>query len=69
MAEDKYAWQKDTYRLWKENNYRGLLKGCVSAGKSRAGCNCIEGYLNDFGKDKEIWKKNIITKKLKEYMM
>ena len=55
MAEDKYAWQKDTYRLWKENNYHGLLKGCVSAGKSRAGCNCIEGYLNDFGKDREIW--------------
>lgn len=55
MNEDKYAWQNDTYRLWKENNYRGLLKGCVSAGKSRAGCNCIIEYLNDFGKDREIW--------------
>lgn len=55
MTTDKYAWQKETYNLWKENGYRGLCRGTVSAGKTRAGCNCIEKYLEEFGLDREIW--------------
>ena len=54
MNEDKYAWQNDTYRLWAERGWRGLLKGVVSAGKTRAGCNCIESYIKEFGHP-EIW--------------
>ena len=52
--EDKYAWQKLTYDLWKNNGYKGLVKGVCSSGKTRAGCNCIEGYRREFP-NTEIW--------------
>lgn len=54
ICEDKYAWQKLTYDLWRNNGYRGLIRGVCSSGKTRAGCNCIEGYRKDFP-NTEIW--------------
>ena len=55
MTEDKYAWQEETYDLWKQNGYRGVLHATVSAGKTIAGCKVISKYLDTFGKDSEIW--------------
>lgn len=55
MAEDKYAWQEESYRLWSNCGYNGVLRATVGAGKTVAGCKVICNYLDDFGKDSEIW--------------
>ena len=55
MVEDKYAWQEETYNLWSDQGFNGILRATVGAGKTVAGCKVICQYLEMFGKDSEIW--------------
>ena len=55
MNEDKYAWQEETYKLWSNQGYNGVLRATVGAGKTVAGCKAICQYLDTFGEDSEVW--------------
>lgn len=55
MSEDKYAWQEESYDLWSNQGFNGVLRATVGAGKTVAGCKVICRYLETFGKDSEIW--------------
>lgn len=41
----KYDYQKETFRLWSGVDFRGVLWGVPSCGKTRAGAICIAKYV------------------------
>lgn len=41
----KYDYQKETFRLWSGVDFRGVLWGVPSCGKTRAGAICIDKYV------------------------
>lgn len=49
-----YEWQEESYELWRQTGYKGVMDCCPAAGKTRAGAICIKEYLIDHPFDK-IW--------------
>ncbi len=39
-----YDWQKESFDLWADNKFRGVIQAVTGAGKTTAACDCIRKY-------------------------
>jgi len=49
MPFEMYNWQKEAYKAWKENGYRGVIEAVTGSGKTRIAHEAMLDHLKDGG--------------------